>query len=180
MRLQTSFNIFVISVLFSSCSTVNLASRKEKDLQINFADSVNLKGRYSNLAMDTVYSDKTLFNIFRDDNFGKEKSFVVDLIPINNKAIKINLIDQDSILKSVTLKGKYKKGYFRVKRDYNSNFIFGPLIWVLGEHRNFIGLTKTNNLVILDSGGQSFLLFVIFPFFGGSGNSIELEYKKTN
>ncbi len=82
-------------------------------------------------------------------------------------------------IKKVTLKGKYKNGYFKVKRQFAFSGIVGPLVWVVGEHINYIGLSKDNNLVVFDSGGVGVLFIVALPIFVADGDKRDNEYVRT-
>jgi hypothetical protein len=176
-----------LAMLAASCSTVNLTPRKGKDLTLTPTDYLKLKGTYSNQLPDTnLYNFKRgLFENFTLDTTGKgQPGFYTEIIPFE-KTLTVNLYRhdkiyiQDELIKSITLKGKFKSGYFKVKRKYPAKFIAGPLLWVLGEHQSYIGLTKENNLVVLDSGGTGVLLLVVVPFFVAGGDKHDYEYART-
>ncbi len=78
----------------------------------------------------------------------------------------------------MTIKGKYRRGYFKMKRQYSTNFIAGPLLWILGDNFKYLGLTKDNKLIIIDSGNGGVMLFVIFPIFGSGSGQFENEYER--
>ena len=178
MKKSTIILFIILSLLVFSCSTVNLVTRKEKDTQLNSADYLKLKGTYSNITIDQNYPDRTLFRNFRNDTLGKQKQYAVDIIPIDPKTLTLSLNNNGVLVKTLTLKGKYEKGYFKVKRNYRTKFIAGPLLWVFGEHLNYIGLTKENNLVVLESGGAGVLLLVVIPFFVAGGDKHDYEYRR--
>ncbi|MCW3101736.1 MAG: hypothetical protein JWO09_176 [Bacteroidetes bacterium] len=179
---------FIFFALFtSSCSTVNLSARKGKDLSLNSNDYLKLKGTYSNLALDTNRATfkRTLFENFTLDTLGRSQTgFYSELIPIDNKTLTVNfykhnkLYAKDELVKSVTLKGKFKDGYFKIKRKYPVRFIAGPLLWVLGERQSYVGLTNDNNIVILDSRGKGVLFFIVLPFFVAGGDKHDYEYTR--
>jgi len=165
-----------------------LTPRKGKDILLNSNNYLKLKGTYSNQSLDTNRFNfkRGLFENFTLDTLGRRQAgFYSDIIPIDESTLTVNLYrhdklyTQDELIKSVTLKGKFKSGYFKVKRKYPTKFIAGPLLWVLGEHESYIGLTKENNLVILDSGGAGILLLVVVPFFVAGGDRHEYEYSRT-
>lgn len=177
--------LFFPIFLFYSCSTVNLTTRKDKDIWLNSKDYLKLKGIYSNQAKDSSNFRRSLFESFTLDTLGKRQNgFYIDIVPIDENTLTVNLYQhnetymQDDILRSITVKGKFKNGYFKVKRQYLTKFVAGPLLWVLGERQIYIGLTKENNLVVLDSGGKGVLFFVIVPFFIAGGDKYNYEYTK--
>jgi hypothetical protein len=176
------------TLLVFSCSTVNLTTRKGKDIQLSSNDYLKLKGTFSNQSLDTNRFNfkRTLYENFTFDTLGRRQTgFYADILPLDEKTLTVNLYrhdklyTQDELIKSVTLKGKFKSGYFKVKRQYPKKFIAGPLLWVFGEHLSYIGLTKDNNLVVLDSGGAGVLLVVVIPIFVVGGDRHEYEYERT-
>jgi len=188
MRNSTIAYFILLTLLASSCSTVNLTARKGKDFSLTSNEYLKLKGVYLNQSSDTSSTNfkRTLFENFTLDTLGrKQTGFYSDIIPIDDKTLTVNLYRhdklyiQDKLIKSLTLKGKFKDGYFKVKRKYPTKFIAGPLLWVLGEHLSYIGLTKENNLVILDSGGAGILLLVVVPIFVAGGDRHDYEYTRT-
>ena len=186
--ISTIVPFIFLTLLTSSCSTVNLTPRKGKDISLTPTDYLKLKGTYSNQTLDTNrYNFKRgLFENFTLDTLGRRQSgFYSEIIPVDERTLTVNLYRhdkiyiQDELIKSITLKGGFKRGYFKVKRKYPTKFIAGPLLWILGEHQSYIGLTKDNNLVVLDSGGAGVLLLVIVPFFVAGGDRHDYEYSRT-
>src|ERR1035437_3361957 len=188
--MRNSIFIFFIffSLLVSSCSTVDLATRKGKDISLNSNEYLKLKGTYSNQSLDTnrFNFNRRLFENFNLDTLGRGQiGFYADIIPIDDETLTVNLYrkdkinTQDEFIKCLTLKGKFKDGYFKVKRQYPTKFIAGPLLWILGEHQSCIGLTKENNLVVLDSGGEGALFLIVLPIFVAGGDKHDYEYKRT-
>ena len=172
--------LILTSTWFSSCSTVDFASRKNKDILLSSDHYLKLQGTFVNHSTDTSYRKSTLFNNF---TAGTHQGLCVEIIPKDERKLTVNLYNgktpvQNELQKSVTLKGKYKKGYFKVKRLYRTKFVAGPLLWILGEKKNCIGLTKENNLVVLDSGGTGVLFLLAFPFFVAGGGSQYFEYSR--
>ena len=89
-----------------------------------------------------------------------------------------NIPENETIIESLTIKAKYRSGYFKIKRQWNSSFIFGPLIWELGDNFKYLGVTKENKLVIIDSGNGGVMLLVAFPIMGAGGGQVEHEYER--
>lgn len=179
MKISTTIFKILLPFLITSCTTVNLAARRGKDIQLNTTDYTKLKGTFSNLSIDTNRFNfkRTLFENFTLDTLGRrQQQFYVDIIPVDDKTLTVNLYENGLLVKNLNIKGKFKDGYFKVKRQYTTKFIAGPLLWVLGEHRNYIGLTKDNNLVVLDSGGAGVLLLAVFPCFVAGGDKHDYEY----
>jgi hypothetical protein len=170
MTQQTIRYFFIIgllaSVLFPSCRTIDLSSRNGKDLELNSTNYQQLSGTFSNTnaATDSSrYFHRTLMGNFENDSIYSRKGLSAVLLPVSPKTLSLKIYSKDSLISSLTLKGKYKSGHFKVRRRFTSSFISGPLFWVLAASFNYIGLTKENNLVILNSGGVGALFITILP-----------------
>jgi hypothetical protein len=178
--------IFVIFLTFliSSCSTLNLATRKGKDLQLISSDFEKFNGTYLNISTDTNNLRLPLYCNFTKgkqskDTLCRRKQYDVKVLSDGPKNLTLELNDNGITIQKVTLKGKYKNGYFKVKRQLVFKWAFGPLVWVFEEHINCIGLSKNNNLVVLDSGGVGVLFIVAIPIFVAGGDKQDNEYIRT-
>lgn len=167
-----------LTFLVYSCSTVNFKSRKGKDQHLDAISFDKLSGEFKNSKNDTLYFYKTIYNNFKYDTLYSQKDFTVNFTPIDKNKIKLKLFDNETAIDSLTITGKYRKGYFKVRRQVNANFIAGPVLWVLAENTKYIGLTKDNNLVVLNSGGSGFLLLIAIPIFAGGGGQTSIEYER--
>ena len=167
-----------LTLLICSCSTVRLKSRIGKDQQLDAISSDKLSGDFKNSRNDTNYLYRTLYNNFIYDTIYRQKDLTVKLTPIDKNIIKLKIFGNETVIDSLTIKGKYRNGYFKVRRQVNANFIVGPLLWVLAENTKYLGLTKDNNLVILNSGGSGFLLLIALPIFAAGGGQTEVEYER--
>jgi hypothetical protein len=165
-------------MLTYSCSTINLKSRKGIDEFLNASTFNKLSGDFVNSKHDSIKNQRTLYYNFNYDTIYKKKDLVINIKPIDKRNIEIKVIDKEIIIDSLTLKGKFKNGYFKTKRKWNSDFFFGPILWLLGDNYKYLGLTKDNNLVIIDSGNGGMILLVFFPLIGGGSGQSENEYQR--
>ena len=167
-----------LTLLIYSCSIIRLKNRKGKDLHIDASSDVKLCGNFQNSKNDTTNFSKTLYNSFNFDTVYKRKDLIVNITPIDKNKIKLKVIDNQYVIDSLTIKGKYRRGYFKMKRQYSTNFIAGPLLWILGDNFKYLGLTKDNKLIIIDSGNGGVMLLVIFPIFGSGSGQFENEFER--
>jgi hypothetical protein len=165
-------------MLVCSCSTIRLKDRIGKDLRLDANSIDKLSGDFKNTKNDTIYFNKTLYNNFNYDTIYRQKDLTINFTPIGKNKIKLKAFDKETAIDSVTIKGKYRKGYFKVRRQINTNFIAGPLLWVLSENTKYIGLTKDDNLVIMNSGGSGLLLLIVLPIFAAGGGQTDVEYER--
>ncbi len=166
-------------LFFTSCMNIDLSIRKGKDLQLPPFDFEKINGIYSNTPVDTSGFEQTLYSNFtigRRDTLSHKNIGNIKITSINANKIILELIENEKTIKTKVLKGKYKKGYFRVRRQYMAEGILGPIVWAFGEHKNYIGISKSNNLVILRSGGSGAMLLIAFPIFVAGGDWRNNEY----
>jgi hypothetical protein len=168
--------VFFSALLFSSCTTIKLAERESKDVEITEESFQKLEGTFSNIGLDTNHSNRTLLNNFLTDSIYSKEELSLQIESIDQKSIMLKVWYRDTLVDSLTVKGKFKKGYFKVRRDWNTSFIAGPLLWILGDDLKYIGLTNTNNLVVINSGGGGLMLLVVVPIFAAGGAQFENEY----
>jgi hypothetical protein len=101
-------------------------------------------------------------------------NYNVCLTPIDKKHILVKLQHDSSTLSTSILKGRYREGYFQIRR-WKTKMIVGPLVWSLTDQLTCIGISKENKLVVIyTTGGQ--LLFVFFPFIAGHGPDVVHEF----
>lgn len=169
---------FSLTMLICSCSTVRFNSRIDKDQYIDVNSFDKLSGNFKNSKDDTIYQFRALYNNFNYDTLYRQKDLIVNFNPIDKNTIRLKVYGNETAVDSLTIKGKYRKGYFKVRRQVEANFIAGPLLWVLAENSKYIGLTKGNNLVVLNSGGSGFLLLIALPIFAAGGAQTNIEYER--
>jgi len=171
--------ILSLTLLFCSCSTIRLKSRKGKDLHLDASFFNKLSGDFKNSKNDTINFRKTLYNNFNYDTVYRQKDLIVNITPIDKHKIKLKVLDNETFIDSLTITGKYRRGYFKVRRQWSTSFIAGPLLWILGDNLKYIGLTKENKLVIIDSGSGGVMLLVAFPISAAGSGQFENEYERT-
>lgn len=171
--------VFLSLILIAtSCSSIKLESRIGLDIQLNANSFDKLNGDYKNSNQDTSKSNKSLYNNFNYDSIYKQKHLIVNFTSIDKHKIKIKVLDKETVIDSLTLKGKYRRGYFKIKRQWSTSFLAGPLLWMLAEDLKYLGLTKENKLVIIDSGGGGVMLFIAFPIFAAGHGQFENVYEQ--
>jgi hypothetical protein len=167
-----------LALLICSCSTIKLKGRKGKDKHLDKSSFDTLSGSFKNAKNDTVYFQRTLCSNFDYDTVYSRKNLIINFTPVDKHQTKLKVLDKGYTIDSLTLKGRYRRGYFKVRRHWSANFIVGPLVWILGDDFKYIGLTNENNLVILNSGSGGVMLFVAFPIFGAGSGQFENEYER--
>ncbi len=172
---------FVISsfiFLAASCSTIKVSERKEKDVSINPSNALKLNGKYSNESSGATNNKRFLWGAVNNKTRynGSPEKTIVEVKKANDKQLEIALLLNDSLVDRIILKGKYKKGYFSIRKQYDASFKYGPL-WTLGDKKRYIGLSKENNLVLITSSSNTVLL-ILFPIGGAGDNSVISYYHR--
>jgi hypothetical protein len=170
--------IFSLALLICSCSTIKLKGRNGKDKHLDKSSFDTLSGSFKNTKNETVHFQRTLCSNFDCDTVYSRKNLIINFTPIDQHEIKLKVLDNEFTIDSITIKGKYRRGYFKVRRQWSTSFIVGPLVWILGDNFKYIGLTNEDNLFILNSGSGGVMLFVAFPIFGAGSGQFENEYER--
>lgn len=165
-------------VISCSCSMISLKSRKGKDFHLNNNSFNQLSGYYRNPKKDT--SNLKLHRNFDFINVSENRNLVVNINSFNKNRLNLKLLNKGLVIDSLILKGKYSRGYFKLKQKWNADFIFGPLLWTLGDEMKYIGLTKDNKLVIINSGVGGTMLFLVMPIMSAGSGQVVYEYERNN
>lgn len=175
-RLSPSKLLFAALLFLSSCSTVNLKHRAGKDRPLTKTDFSALEGTFTNAAPDSV---RSFYDRKLEDHFVDDSLFCTSVrIRPEEKRLHLDLYDGDSLVTTYSVKGRFKKGYFRTRRRAMTNFFAGPVLWVVAEDFKYVGVTKDNNLIVLNSGGSGLLMFFVVPLFAAGGGDFWDEYPR--
>ena len=148
--------------LATSCSTIKVFNRREKDISLNSINSQKLNGKYSNRSLD-----KSLWQAF-DDKMTSNKDLenaTIQIQAVNKTQLSISLLLNDRLINQIKLKGAYKNGYFSIEGHLYASFKYGP-IWTLDMTKMYIGLSNENDLVLLTQ--YSTNAFVVLMPVGGA------------
>jgi hypothetical protein len=165
----------------SSCSTINKIDRTGMDINIDSTNYHKINGQYSNLGIEQSGPvSGSVYHIFYGyKTFHKRIDYTkatVSLKAINEKKIELCYLYGDSIVKSTILKGKYENGYFSINTRYGILNPFFPILWGPANYKRIIGITKNNDLVILDT-RNAIVIFLVIPFWGSGGDTYN-EFKR--
>ena len=119
---------------------------------------------------------KLLFKPFYVYAWEEEKDFngEIEIIQLSNKKIEISYFNDNKLIISKILKGKFKDGFFVVKRKIRP--IGVPLIfYTYKERRIMIGLDEDDKLIIKTG---KYDVGMIFIFAGGGKERNKYEFKK--
>ena len=172
-----SLSLLFSSILLTSCAPINLSRHADKYVPLSAENRNRLEGRYANIAIDSTRFDRSIFSRMSDKEVTELDSLTISIEVFSARSINVVLINDGIPIHSQILKGKFRSGLF-MTRKWNANMVVGPLIWVLGSERFYLGSTDNQDLLILRNGGVSFALLVAFPIMAGGGGSTSREYER--
>ncbi len=152
----------LLTLTLFSCSSIGLKGRRDKDVSITSENSGLLLGSY--FMVDTFHNANDTISIIIDS--------------INRNSIFYSFSDSSKQIKKGTFKGHFKKGYFRVKKEYNFTFLFGPLLYLIQDDYRYIGLSKNGELVQVKTYPGGVLLLIAIPVGAAGGGQYEEIFKR--
>lgn len=179
MRVGRQIIFLICILLLYSCYTVNVAARRDKDINLTTADTSKLRGSFSALPIDTSWNARQrdgLAYMFFDTLAPTKETTTVMIEPKGEHTLVLHLKKDSVYLRTIKLKGRYDDGYFKLRKRLKAKFVFGPLLWVLYGGQTCIGLTKENNLVVLYSKSAGSTMFLVLPIFVAGAEPSEGQY----
>ena len=176
--MKSIYFILLISVL-ASCAS--LKSDKNVNGQINLTKEnlTLLNGNYSRkpLNQSENWKGDLFWSFYTKGISGVDSLCVAKITVIDEKNLKVTLIENDKVLKSKILKGKLKNGYF----EMNRRVFFIPAVFlnVFRTTKFRIGILDNKNLTTDFKEIAFGTGFFIIPFFN-KDKEFDFEYKKVN
>lgn len=175
----------LIMVVLSSCHSVKHAT-KDPELQTVSSQNIHLlKGTYHNQPIDDklnkAYSSVYDVNALQDVQLLKqffllkktENGIAEQLqIAIINNELQITAMQDGQTVKQFRIKGKFRKGYFKTKKESKTKFPPLPPFYYFNENvRLYLTLDTANNLVVKRKGRKTGMIF-----FFAAGFKMDNEY----
>lgn len=167
-----------LSLLLASCSTVNLNNRKGKDVALSKDSYHQLEGVFYNGTIDSLPKRYSLYSQLKYDTTHQPQHLEVRVTPIDAESIRFELLENNKVIDTLKINGKYHKGYFKAKRNRNTTFIAGPLLWIISDDFKCLGLSNSSNLVVVNSGGSGIMWFTILPIYSAGRGQSETEHAR--
>lgn len=166
----------ILVVLFASCTGIREQTRRGKDLVISKDNSELLKGCNIQSSHKALFLHRLLTNT-KETYDTPSMNYNLCLTPIDKKHLLVDLRHDSSSVLKMTVKGRYRNGYFQIRR-WRPKMIVGPLVWSLTDQLTCVGISKENKLVLVyTTGGQ--LLLVLFPFMAAKGPDVVYDFDWT-
>jgi hypothetical protein len=172
-RIHITASVIVLLLLQSHCTTLD----GRRYTPSNFNAGASLDGRYQNSGRDsTGASGGELWQQMYYRGFKKtvhDASGQVIIKEESKTRLQVQWVQNDSVMQSATVKGRYKGGWFYAKRYYRIVPI--PVLYFFTEnHRIRIGKLEDGRLVVdgydsrfgwilLTAGTQSYFTYIFNP-----------------
>ncbi len=183
---QSVFFISFTGFTFISCSSVRHASKDASLHPIDAARRNKLNGVYCNQPIDdqldksyTVAYDinalsdvqlvKQFFLLDTNWNITADK---IELFAVDNE-LRLGIFSQSKRIAVFTINGKFRKGYFKTKKERKTTFPPIPPFYYFNQHvRLLITVDQSSNLVVKRKGKKTGMVF-----FFGTGFKMDNEYR---
>ena len=171
--------LFSTVIVFSSCSSLRKCHKNPDLIEITETNYELLNGTYTD---DSFQNKDSIKGNLHWDFFDRGYNNVnltehIKLTMINEKTIRVNYYDGDSIVRTKEFNGKIKDGYFNLKRKY---FIMPALYVNAFRNRKFrIGILSNNNLITDYHQILFGTVFFLYPV-GENVKEYDVEFERIN
>jgi hypothetical protein len=178
-RMKIIYFPLFVSVL-SSCAILKSDKFIDGQIELSEKNIDLLNGEYMRASINPTEKPKgDLFWNFYTTGYSlrADSLYSVTLKVIDGNHLNVTLLKSDSVIKSKTLKGKLKNGYFEMKRR---KFIVPAIFLNIFRTTKFrIGLLENNNLTTDYKQISWGTVFVVIPFHDKETEP-NFEYQKLN
>jgi len=180
IKIVKSLYFLLLISIFTSCATLKSDKYVNGQIELTKENLNLLNGKYTRnpINQSEKWKGDLFWNFYtRGYNVGADSICAVELKIVDEKHLNVTLLKNDSIVKSKTLKGKIKDGYFEMRQR---KFIVPAVFLNIFRTTKFrIGLLENKNLTTDYKQIAWGTGFVIIPFFDKEREP-DFEYKKIN
>ena len=165
--LRKLIQVLLIILIISSCSTLKHSDLVDNQVALTNNNLDLLNGCYNRFPNDSLHGDaRDLFGMLSLKNHDfKYKGKYVKLTVIDEKHIKFDLVNNDSITYTKTLKGKLKNNEFVFNRQMKIIPVIVATIYMDSKVR--IGILDTGDLIVDAKHLEYGLTYFVLPLGGG-------------
>ncbi|MEP0211596.1 MAG: hypothetical protein ABJD66_00155 [Cellulophaga sp.] len=185
MRIYKTITYFCFFLVMCSCATLKNTPTAANRVELT-ADNLHLiNSTYQNNIKNTTYASEFFWGSFfskkeSDAVFGNESKekppFFITLKAVNKKRINATVTVNDSVLKTIKIRGRIKNGYFEQNRKMY--IIPIAIINVAYSSKFRIGLMSNSNVTTDFQKIETGTVYFFHPFNNNIA-SYNLEHKKT-
>ena len=165
------FSFIIFSIFLFSCVSLDLKTRKGKDIEVNESNFNVISQTINYLSIDSIQ----LAQLFLEKN----DWIIYDSVEIKSiypDILIFNFFQEDSIIKKYEKKISFENGYVVLTKESKNTFEAGPFLWTNSDFIRYLGITSNKDIVLLTyTGGTMFCLF--FPIMAANTQG-ELIYLK--
>lgn len=174
--------ILLCLLALSACKTarMNELAATRHDQPVTTGKLSSLNGSYANKTSTGMVAE--LYSLWsrlfpRQAAGGDWAQARVTLQIADSATLVATLVRGDSILATNNIPFEVHKGYLRLQQRNYGEQLIGPLVWAWRNPEVYLGLSATNNLVLIN-GDTALLMILIIPTIGG-GEPYAMEYNRS-
>jgi len=176
---KVTFIILILIIVFSSCSSLKFSVITDNQVELN-ANNINLiNGCYHRFPIDSFRGNeaRNLHRLFslKVLDFQPEDAYV-RLEVIDERHIKYELIDIDSVIYSKILKGKLINGEFEFK--WRAKILPIIVATIYSDSKVRLGVLRNGNLIIDAKCMEYGLCYFILPAFPSVYKDYDQEFER--
>jgi hypothetical protein len=173
--------LFALVPMISSCGSVHVLAKKRDDVFLTAKNRDELNGIYNNSSVSSP-ANTDLYPIWQRLN---NKDVYADTIDnpriqfrfVSDRKLSAYVLSGKRVIEEKDFHGRFRHGYFILRNRLKARSMVGPLLWGFAGFRIYVGITKKNELVLLESNCGSAVLLCL-PFFW-AGDRLALVYKQS-
>ena len=167
---------FLVQMLYS-CRSIDLSSRRGKDYSSNSTNISILNGIYIN-SPDSASDLYSAWQRLDNKTLSIPNDSYIQIKVLSERKLQATLLSQNKSIDEKILKGKNKKGYFVLRNRYKAKLNFGPFLWTFAGFKIYLGVTKENNLILLESNAGTTIVLILPVFPAGDRHFFEYRRKE--
>ena len=168
MKGTNYISLIIILIAFGCSSNQDLLKTWEPETK--FYKGCNLNGKYlNNVDSNNLWTILTSANSFKESKLVLPVTSWTQLELLNDSLLKATLVNEDSVIDSILLRGKVGENYFSVVQN-NKLIPLPPFYWRKRNYKLLIGTNDNNNLLITSLEVNEGYIFLVGASGGGTNN----------
>lgn len=172
--------LFLILTL-AACKTarINALTATRQDMSVTTEKLSGLNGCFSNKTSTGMVAEyySLWSRLFPRQPAGQDwERTHVKLQVTDSATLLATLVRGDCMLTTNAIPFDVHNGYLRLKQRNYGEQLVGPLVWCWRKPDTYLGLSPSNNLVLVN-GDRALMMLLIIPLLGG-GDPYAMEYTR--
>lgn len=177
IHFKAVFFIFLAGFFGVSCSVVSTSHRADQDHALSRRNYQLINGDFLNKIVDsskinTRIPSRSLWYYLSGDTLLEDDTHV-NVFMKDQHTLQITLRASEQSVSTHTLRGRFRKGYFKVNRQWKASSLVGPFFWLVSNNSRYIGLQNNDRLVIMSSSGRLLMMLALPVFSAGAQREVD-------